>query len=65
MRSEVFTAMKIQIEAFWVVTPCDDVVGYQHFRGPRCLHLEHYTASQPLRSQLERFDCIGNVILIK
>jgi hypothetical protein len=24
---------------FWVVTPCIDVVGYQRFGGPCCLHL--------------------------
>jgi hypothetical protein len=30
-RFEVFTAVKIQVEVFWFVTPCD-VVGYQRFR---------------------------------
>jgi hypothetical protein len=30
----VFTAAKIKVEVFWVVTPCSDVVGYQLFRGP-------------------------------
>jgi hypothetical protein len=25
---------------FWVMTPCSDVVGDQHFRGPCCLHLQ-------------------------
>jgi len=29
----------LQVEVFWVVTPCSVVVGYQHFRGPYCLHL--------------------------
>jgi hypothetical protein len=29
--SEVFTA-KIQVEVFWVVTPCGVVVEYQSFR---------------------------------
>jgi hypothetical protein len=33
-RLEDFTVMKIQAEAFWVVMPCNVVVGYQHFRGP-------------------------------
>jgi hypothetical protein len=27
---EVFATMKIQVEVFWVVTQCSDVVGYQH-----------------------------------
>jgi len=36
MRFELFTAMKIQVEVFWVVTPCDIVVGYrQHGRLKR------------------------------
>jgi hypothetical protein len=38
-RFEVFTAVKIQIVVFWVVTPYSDVVGYQHFGGPYSLHL--------------------------
>jgi len=29
----------IQVEVFWVVTPCSVVVRYQRFRGPRCLYL--------------------------
>jgi hypothetical protein len=28
------------VKVFWVVTPCSIVVGYQHFRGPCCLHLQ-------------------------
>jgi hypothetical protein len=39
MRFEVFTAVKIQVEVFWVVT-LYNVVGYQLSRGPRCLHLQ-------------------------
>jgi len=30
-RFEVFTAMKIKVAVFWVVTTCNDVVGYQSF----------------------------------
>jgi hypothetical protein len=33
----VFTAVKIQVEAFWVVTLCNVVVGYKRFGGPCCL----------------------------
>jgi len=39
MRFEVFTP-KIQVEVFWVVTPCSVVVVHQSFRGPCCLHLQ-------------------------
>jgi len=31
VRLEVFTAKKIQVMVFWVVTLCSDVVGYHHF----------------------------------
>jgi hypothetical protein len=37
---EVFTALKIQIASFWVVTPCSVVVRYRRFRGPCFLHLQ-------------------------
>jgi len=26
--------INIQVVGFWVVTPCNGVVGYQQFRGP-------------------------------
>jgi len=29
---------RIQVAVFWVVTPSSNVVGYQRFEGPRCLH---------------------------
>jgi len=47
VRFEVFMAVKIQIEVFWVVMPCSVVLGYKHFRGPCCLHLitQHYAVS--------------------
>jgi hypothetical protein len=38
-RLEVFTAMKIQVTVFWIVTPCSDVIGYRRFGGSFCLHL--------------------------
>jgi hypothetical protein len=31
-RVDIFMMVKIQIEVFWVVTPCSIVVGYQHFK---------------------------------
>jgi len=34
-----FTAMKLQVEVFWVIAPCRVLVRYQRFRGPRCLHI--------------------------
>jgi hypothetical protein len=36
----VFTALKMQIEVFWIVTPCSVVVGYQRLGGPYCHNLE-------------------------
>jgi len=30
----------------WVVTVCNDAVGYQHFRGPCSLHLNNKSSSQ-------------------
>jgi hypothetical protein len=39
-RLEVFMVMKIHVTAFWIVTSCSDMVGYQCFREPFCLHLE-------------------------
>jgi hypothetical protein len=36
--------MKIQVMGFWVVMPCSDLVKYQHFREPCCLHFQvHFT----------------------
>jgi len=65
----VFAAVKIQVEVFWVVTPCSVVVGNQRFGCPCCLHLHpqdegstdiwnlsivsHYTVSQPRRRCLK------------
>jgi len=39
-RLESFTAMKIEVVVFRVLAPCNDVVGYQCFGGPCCLHLQ-------------------------
>jgi hypothetical protein len=37
---EVFTAVKIHIVIFWVMTPCTLVGRYQSFGGTYCLHLQ-------------------------
>jgi hypothetical protein len=36
---EIFTAMKVQVEVFWVMTPCSVAVGCQRFGGTCCLHV--------------------------
>jgi len=36
---KVFTAVKIQVEVFWVLIPCSVVVGY-HFGELCCFHLQ-------------------------
>jgi MFS superfamily sulfate permease-like transporter len=33
-------AYKVQVAVFWVVMPCSEMVGYQCFREPCCLHLQ-------------------------
>jgi len=38
--SEVFTAINIQVEVFWVVTPGSVMVGYWRFGGSCCLHFQ-------------------------
>jgi len=43
VRFEVFMAMKIHIEVFWVMTLYIDVAGYPCFRGPCCLHFHAET----------------------
>jgi hypothetical protein len=40
MRFEVFMVVKIQVKVFWVVMLSGPAVGYQHFGGPYCLHLQ-------------------------
>jgi hypothetical protein len=37
---EASMTVMFQVEVFWVVMPCNVVVGYQCFRGPCCLHLQ-------------------------
>jgi hypothetical protein len=37
---DIYTTVNIQVEVFWVVTPCSAVVGYHRFGGPCCLHLQ-------------------------
>jgi len=39
MRLEIFTVMKILVVVFQVVKLHSDMVGYEHLRGPCCLHL--------------------------
>jgi hypothetical protein len=39
VRFEICT-QTIQVEVFWVMTPCSDVVEYQCFGGTCCLHLQ-------------------------
>jgi len=56
-RFEVVKTAKTQVAVSCVVTPCSDVVGYQRFEGPCCLHyslLPHpYTASESRKLLLE------------
>jgi hypothetical protein len=40
MSSDAFMAVMLQVEVFWVVTPCSVVVGCQRFGGLCCFHLQ-------------------------
>jgi len=39
-RLEVFAVVKLQVEVFWLITPCSFAVGKQRFGGPCCPHLQ-------------------------
>jgi hypothetical protein len=38
-RLEVFMAVKVKVEVFWIMMSYNVMVGYHLFRGPCCLHL--------------------------
>jgi hypothetical protein len=49
----VFTAVKLQVEAFWIVKPCSFVsfvVGYRRFLGIFCLLLQGKVSGDERRS---------------
>jgi hypothetical protein len=63
-RFEILMVMKIQVEVFWAVTPCNAAAGYQCSGGLCCLQLhpedkgtgillQHYTEPLTSRPQLE------------
>jgi len=54
VRSEVFVMVKIHIKLFCVVTPCSDVVEYQCFGEPCCLHLQGILTQHSMVSQSRR-----------
>jgi hypothetical protein len=37
---ETFTAVKIWVVVFWVMTPCSPVGGYQRFDGTYVVHFQ-------------------------
>jgi len=56
-RLQIFTAIKIQVSLFWIVTRCSDVVGYERFGGPFRLHLHPLGSDLNQRSVLVGFIC--------
>jgi len=42
---QTFKTFMFHVEVTWVVMLCSEVVGYQHFIGPCCLHL-HLTTQK-------------------
>jgi len=67
---KTFTAVVVQVEVLWVVTPCSVVIGYQRFRGPCYLHLHWIVTPCSVVLRYQRFGgpcCLrfqGEVILI-
>jgi len=47
--------VKIQVEVIWVVTPCSDMVGYERFGGPCCLHLQGEDGGSKVLRNTTRF----------
>jgi len=46
--------IEVHVAVFWVVTPCSDVVGYQRFGRPCCIHLQGEVGILPTMSQPRR-----------
>jgi hypothetical protein len=40
MRFEVLMVIKFHVVVLWVMMLCSGVLGYQHFGGPCCHHLQ-------------------------
>jgi hypothetical protein len=58
-RFEVYKSVKVQVEIFCVVTPCNVVVGYQRFGGPYWLHLHATRRHNPKDLGFETiFECV-------
>jgi hypothetical protein len=51
----VFTAVKIQVVVFCVVTSCWVVVGYQRFGGPRCLRFQGDEGLENMRTHIHSY----------
>jgi hypothetical protein len=58
-RFDVFTAVRIKFEVFWIVAPCSVMVGEHRAEDGGKMVLrnvgilpQHYTASQPKRPQI-------------
>jgi hypothetical protein len=55
LRFEVFTVVKFEVEVFWYVASCSDMVRYQRFGGPCCLHLRGEVKRDATRSEMLAF----------
>jgi hypothetical protein len=60
-RFDVLTAVKIQVDVFWIVKTRGAVVRYKRFGGlcrlhPQGILPQNYTASQPRNPRLTNFD---------
>jgi hypothetical protein len=48
----------IQVEFFWIVTPCSVMVGYQRFRAPCCLHVQGEVTKSALEPRTRIFTAV-------
>jgi len=51
---QLYTSIYGQVRFVWVVMPCSVAVGYQHFGGPCCLHLQGEVTGAGKRGKIYR-----------
>jgi hypothetical protein len=55
--------MELQAEVFWVLMPCSVAIGYKHFGGPCCFHLQGEVTSLLQNLHVETFVSLFSLFL--